>query len=155
MATERVYLSKRDISNLAGEDKTHFLNPNARRLQKSLGDLVGITGFGFHIIEVQPGFETTELHFHHFEDECLYVLSGTATAYVGDHAFQISEGDFLGHRKQGAPHALKNTGEDVFKCIVVGERLTSDVVDYPKLNKRLFRNTGLPSHLTDIDDEGE
>lgn len=146
-----MYLSKNDIAKLAGEKKQHFLNPNAQRNQKSLGDAAGITGFGFHIVEVQPGKETTEFHFHYFEDECLFVLSGHATALIGDEEHEIGEGDFLGHPKKGAPHAIKNTGEDVFRCIVVGERNDSDVVDYPRLNKRLFRNSSVDSHLTDIE----
>ena len=147
-----MHLSKTDIANLAATEKQHFLNPNAQRLQKSLSDEVGITGFGFHIIEVQLGRETTEFHFHHFEDECLFVLSGNATAFIGDEEIEVGEGDFLGHPKKSAPHSIKNTGDDVFKCIVVGERKDSDVVDYPHLNKRLFRNSGVDSHLSDIND---
>ena len=72
-----------EIAGMAGLAKTHFLNPNARRLNKSLGDLTGSTGFGFHLIEVEPGCETTEHHVHHHEDECVYVLKGAATAMVG------------------------------------------------------------------------
>jgi uncharacterized cupin superfamily protein len=33
---------------------------------------------------------------------------------------------------------------------VVGERLDHDVADYPNLNKRLYRNTGQPWELVDI-----
>lgn len=147
-----MHLSKTDIANMAGTEKLHFLNPNAQRLQKSLGDEVGITGFGFHIIEVQPSRDTTEFHFHHFEDECVFVLSGSATALIGDEEIEIGEGDFLGHPKLSAPHSIKNTGDDVFRCIVVGERKHSDVVDYPHLNKRLFRNSGVDSHVSDINE---
>jgi uncharacterized cupin superfamily protein len=62
------------------------LNENAKRINKSLGDLVGMTGFGFHIIEIEPGYDSTEHHVHYFEDECVYVLEG----------YEISEGDFIG-----------------------------------------------------------
>ena len=58
-----------EIAGMEGLTKTHFLNPNARRLNKSLGDATGLTGLGFHIIEVEPGCETTEHHVHHHEDE--------------------------------------------------------------------------------------
>ena len=33
---------------------------------------------------------------------------------------------------------MKNTGESTLVCIVVGQRLQNEVVDYPNLNKRLF-----------------
>ena len=73
--SDPVYLVKAaEIAAMEGLAKTHFLNPNARRINKSLGDLTGLTGLGFHLIEVEPGCETTEHHLHHQEDECVYVL---------------------------------------------------------------------------------
>ena len=66
---EGYILRKNEIEELEGLKKTHFLNPNARRLNKSLGDLTGLTGLGFHIIEVDPGFESTEYHLHYFEGQ--------------------------------------------------------------------------------------
>ena len=53
---EDEYIIKSDaIAAMPGLDKTHFLNLNAKRVNKSLGDLTGLTGFGSHIIEVEPG----------------------------------------------------------------------------------------------------
>ena len=79
------YLIKRDaIESMQGLAKTHFLNHKAQRTNKSLGDLTGLTGFGFHIIEVPPGALSTECHVHQFEDEAVYVLEGSATARIGD-----------------------------------------------------------------------
>ncbi|UWR51367.1 cupin domain-containing protein [Phaeobacter inhibens] len=139
------------IASEKGLAKTHFLNPNAQRINKSLGDFTGLTGFGFHIIEVEPGRDTTEHHLHHQEDECVYVLEGSATAYIGEDAFEIGPGDFIGYRKGGAAHSIKNTGPDLLRCIVVGERLAHDVGDYPNQGKRIFRNAGLPWNLVDHD----
>ncbi len=81
MAEEKYLVSSKEIAEMQGLQKSHFLNRNARRNNKSLGDLVGLTGFGFHVIEVEPGHETTEHHVHHHEDECVFVLSGEATAF--------------------------------------------------------------------------
>ncbi len=66
---DRYVLTRAEIDAQAGLAKTHFLNDNARRVNKSLGDLTGLTGFGFHLVEVEPGRESTELHRHYFEDE--------------------------------------------------------------------------------------
>ena len=148
--SQDVYLvTKADIAAMDGLRKTHFLNPRAKRLNKSLGDLTGITGFGFHIIDVEPGDETTEHHRHHHEDECVFVLSGTATAVIGDEEHAIGPGDFIGYRKGGLAHSIKNTGTETLRCIVVGERLAHDVGDYPRLGKRLYRNAGLAWELVD------
>jgi uncharacterized cupin superfamily protein len=151
MPDETYLITNDDIAQLPGLNKTHFLNDNAKRLNKSLGDLAGLTGFGFHVIEVEPGFETTEHHSHQYEDECVFVLAGSATALIGDEAFEISVGDFIGYRKGGLPHSIKNTGTETLRCIVVGERLAHDVGDYPRLGKRIYRNVGMPWNLVDHD----
>jgi uncharacterized cupin superfamily protein len=112
--------------------------------------MTGLTGFGFHIIEVEPGHETTEHHRHYHEDECVFVLSGNATAFLGDDAHSIGPGDFIGYRKGGVAHSIRNTGEEVLRCIVVGERLSHDVGDYPRKGKRIFRNVGVLWNLVDL-----
>ncbi len=138
------------IAQMDGLAKAHFLNGRARRINKSLGDLTGLTGLGFHIIEVAPGDETTEHHVHHFEDECVYVLDGTGTALIGDASYPVKAGDFIGYRKGGLAHSIRNTGTGVLRCIVAGQRLAHDVGDYPRQGKRLFRNAGLPWNLVDL-----
>jgi uncharacterized cupin superfamily protein len=155
MNKHRYLISGGEIAGMDGLNKTHFLNPNAQRINKSLGDLAGLTGFGFHLIEVEPGFETTEHHCHHHEDECVYVLEGSATAFIGDDAVEIGAGDFIGYRKGGLPHSIKNTGTETLRCIVVGERLAHDVGDYPRLGKRIYRNQGMAWNLVDHDQISE
>lgn len=143
-------ITREDIAALEGLSKTHFLNANARRVNKSLGDLAGITGFGFHIIEVEPGYESTELHRHYHEDECVYILEGEAEATIGTGIYPVRAGDFIGYRAGGAAHALKNTGTGPLRCIVVGQRLDHDTGDYPNQGKRLYRNKGMAWNLVDI-----
>lgn len=151
MASEKYLVTREEITEMQGSKKTHFLNPNARRINKSLGDLAGLTGLGFHLIDVEPGCETTEHHCHRHEDECVFVLAGMATALIGDEEFEIKAGDFIGFRKGGLPHSIRNTGSETLRCIVVGERLAHDVADYPRLGKRLYRNLGMPWNLVDCD----
>lgn len=136
---------------MQGLAKTHFLNENAKRINKSLGDATGLTGLGIHLIEVEPGCETTEFHVHFFEEEAVYVLSGTATADIGDEEYPIKPGDFIGYRKNGLPHTIRNTGSEPFRCLVIGQRLPQDVADYPRLGKRIYRNEGLSWDLADLD----
>lgn len=148
---DKYLITKNEIEAFEGTSKTHFLNANAKRVNKSLGDLAGLTGFGFHIIEIQPGHESTEFHRHHYEDECVYILEGTAEATIGGEKYAVAGGDFLGYRAGGEAHSLFNNGDSVLKCIVVGQRLDHDVGDYPNLNKRIYRNAGLPWNLVDIE----
>lgn len=148
---ERYVLTRKEIEAYEGVQKTHFLNPNARRVNKSLGDLTGLTGFGIHLIEIQPGFESTEAHVHYHEDECVYILEGQALATIGESMYEVGAGDFIGYRAGGKPHKLFNNGISVLRCIVVGQRLDHDVADYSELGKRIYRHKGLPWNLVDIE----
>ncbi|KEF32630.1 MAG: cupin domain-containing protein [Gammaproteobacteria bacterium] len=148
---DKYLVTREEIEQYEGVSKTHFLNENARRINKSLGDLTGLTGFGFHIIEIEPGHQSTELHRHHHEDECVYILDGEAEATVGESRFAVKAGDFLGYRAGGEAHTLRNTGSSTLRCIVVGQRLDHDVGDYPEKKKRIYRNKGLAWNLVDLD----
>lgn len=152
---EKYILTKEEIEQYEGVEKTHFLNENARRINKSLGDLTGLSGFGFHIIEIQPGYESTELHMHYYEDECVYILEGEAEATIGDNKYSVKAGDFIGYRAGGEPHQLKNNSSSLLKCIVVGQRLDRDVGDYPNLKKRIYRNKGMKWNLVDFENIDE
>ena len=145
-------LTAAQIEAMDGLAKTHFLNPNAKRINKSLGDATGLTGLGIHLIEVAPGDETTEYHVHHFEDEAVFVLSGTATATIGEEDHPIGPGDFIGYRKGGLGHTIVNTGSTTLKMMVIGQRLAHDVGDYQRLGKRIYRNPGLPWDVADHSD---
>jgi uncharacterized cupin superfamily protein len=148
---DRYIVTREEIEAFEGLSKTHFLNDNARRINKSLGDLTGLTGIGFHIIEVAPGHESTEPHVHYHEDECVYILDGEAQAMIGDETYRVRAGDFIGYRAGGAAHQLWNTGTSVLRCIVVGQRLAHDVADYPGKGKRIYRNAGMKWNVVDLE----
>ncbi len=147
---DKYLISKEEIEQYEGIEKTHFLNKKARRVNKSLGDLGGLSGFGFHIIELEPGALSTEQHVHYHEDECVYVLEGEATAVIGEEQHPIKAGDFIAYRAGGKSHLIINTSTSTLKCIVVGQRLDHDVADYTQLNKRIYRNKGLNWNVVDI-----
>ncbi|MFT5693741.1 MAG: putative cupin superfamily protein [Oceanicoccus sp.] len=142
-------IRKNEIETMEGTLKKHFLNNNAIRLDKSIGHLAGLENLGFHIIEVQPGYKSTEYHFHHCEDECAYILTGEATMTIGTRQYEVGPGDFVAYPAGGEAHTMENTGSTVLTCIIVGQHLKYDVVDYPNVEKRLYRN-GEVSDLVDL-----
>lgn len=137
-----MFLSADAIEAMEGTLKTHFLNDNAVRLNKSLGDAVGLKDIGVHMISVEPGRDSTEHHVHHFEEECVYVLSGEGVVRLGEEQQTIGAGDFIGCPTNGVPHSMRATGEEPLVCLVMGQRLNQDVGDYPEQGKRLYRNNG-------------
>ena len=142
MSQRKYVISAEQIANLEGDVKTHLLNPNAIRLDKSLGDMVGLKNLGFHVIEVQPGKESTEYHKHYEEEECVYVLAGEAKVTIGQEEYRVKAGDFIGYPANDLPHTMVNDGNEILRCIVVGQRLPSGVSEYPRKSKRAYRYAG-------------
>ncbi len=137
-----MYLSAEKIAALEGVRRVHNLNASAIRTDKSLGDEVGLKNIGIHLISVAPGDKSTEFHSHKYEEEAIYVLSGYGTEVMGETTQKIGPGDFLGFPGGGPAHETINDGTEPLVCLVIGQRLAQDVVDYPRVGKRRYRNSG-------------
>lgn len=137
-----MFLSAQAIAMREGVRRVHTLNSAAIRIDKSLGDEAGLKNLGIHLITIAPGDKSTEFHTHKYEEEAIYVLSGRGTEVIGDETYKIGPGDFIGFPAGGAAHETINDGAEPLVCLVIGQRLAQDVVDYPKKGKRLYRNSG-------------
>ena len=137
-----MYLSVQSIAAMEGVRRVHHLNPAAVRTDKSLGDEVGLGNIGIHLISIAPGDKSTEFHSHKYEEEAIYVLSGYGSEVIGDETHRIGPGDFIGMPANGPSHETINDGAEPLVCLVIGQRLAQDVVDYPRKGKRLYRNSG-------------
>ena len=69
-----MYLSAEKIAAMEGEHRVHFVNPAAKRINKSLGDAAGLKNLGVHMMTVAPGDRSSEYHCHRYEDEAIYVI---------------------------------------------------------------------------------
>jgi uncharacterized cupin superfamily protein len=139
---ELTYLSAGKIALMEGVRRVHHLNSAAVRTDKSLGDEVGLKNIGIHLITIAPGDKSTEFHTHQYEEEAIYVLSGHGSEVLGERRQKIGPGDFIGFPAGGAAHETVNDGTEPLVCLVIGQRLAQDVVDYPRRGKRLYRNSG-------------
>ncbi|MBR7992603.1 cupin domain-containing protein [Burkholderia cenocepacia] len=134
----RELLKAADIAKMEPSREVHSLNPNAVRLKRQLSDLTGLTQIGVHLLMLMPGHESAEYHRHLYEEEFVYVLSGTGTVTIGEHASEIGPGDFLGFPRGGEAHTVQNTGDAPLQLLVGGQRLEHDVCEYPRVGKRLY-----------------
>lgn len=137
-----MYLSAKQIAAMQSVRRVHQLNAAAIREDKSLGDEAGLNNIGIHLITIAPGDKSTEFHSHKYEDEAIYVLSGRGTEAIGNETYKIGPGDFIGLPAGGPAHETTNDGSEPLVCLVIGQRLPQDVVDYPHQGKRLYRNSG-------------
>jgi len=125
----RALLKATEIDAMEPQRSVHSLNERAVRLKRSLSEMTGLSQFGFHLITLQPGRESTEYHRHLYEEECIYILSGNGEATIDDQAHEVGPGDFMGFARGGAAHTLSNTGHVPLILIVAGQRLEHDVCD--------------------------
>ncbi|MEQ1774370.1 MAG: cupin domain-containing protein [Burkholderiales bacterium] len=125
------------------EDKfIHFLNPGAIRYTRSLGDATGLETLGVHLVRLKGGDVSTEFHFHHQDEEWVYILSGRGIAEIGEKKHKIGAGDFMGFVAGSKPHAMRNPFKRDLVYLVGGNRWALDVCDYPRINKRRYRENG-------------
>ncbi len=120
----------------------HFLNPGAIRYTRSLGDASGLQTIGVHLVRLKQGDESTEYHFHHQDEEWVYILSGKGIAEIGSKKYKIGAGDFMGFVAASQPHAMTNPNKTDLLYLVGGNRCPLDVCDYPRINKRRYRMNG-------------
>ena len=115
---------------MPGTDATHLLNSRAGFFTKSLGDRARLQVFVFHWINLPLAPVTSEFHRHLCEEKCIEGLEDIGVARVRRDMFQVEAGDFIGYPAGGEAHDLHNTGSSHMICIIVGQRLGFDVVDY-------------------------
>ncbi len=130
------------------EDKfVHFLNPGAIRYTKSLGDAAGLQTLGVHLVRLKTGDDSTEYHFHHQDEEWVYILSGSGIAEIGGKKTKIGAGEFVGFTAPSLPHAMRNPHKTDLGYLVGGNRWPLEVCDYPRIKKRRYRMNGDNTYL--------
>ena len=63
---------------------------------------------------------------------------------------QVEADDFIDYPAGGEAHDLCNTGSNILKCIIVGQRLDFDIVDYPEQARLVYRANGEKGDLVDM-----
>jgi uncharacterized cupin superfamily protein len=112
---------------------------------------VGLKRSGVNFIRVPPGRESYVYHSHRFEEEWIYLLSGSAMALIDGVEYPVSAGDFIGFPAPSVAHLLRNPGPDDLVYLVGGENREVEVADFPGLGKRTVR-TGQQLEVYDTDD---
>ena len=110
------------IRHMKEERFVHFLNPGAIRYTKSLGDAAGLQSIGVHLVRLKQGDDSTEYHFHHQDEEWVYILSGSGIAEIGSKTYKIGAGDFMGFTAPSQPHAMRNPNKKDLVYLVGGNR---------------------------------
>ena len=141
-------LRAKDIEGLPEEARVHALDSASVRHTRSLGDAVGLSTIGVHLVRLGQGRRSSVHHFHHHDEEWIYILSGSGTAEIGEETFEVSAGDFMGFVAGSLPHHLFNPTAGDLVYLVGGNRLPFDVCDYPRIRMRRYRTHGVNEYVS-------
>ena len=142
------------IARMAVERRRHFVNKKALRLNKSLGDAVGMSEMGVHLVCIKQGDDTTEFHTHFCDEEFVYILSGHGIAEIGKKKIKVGPGDFMGFTAQSLPHGMTNPHQEDLVYLLGGTRKAVDICEYPRSRKRGYKFAGR-RHLVKFGDVDE
>ena len=114
--------------------------PCAKRERYRLGKAAGLTQFGVNRLVLPKGQWSSQRHWHHQNDEFIWVLQGEVVLVTDAGEKVLREGDCAGF-KAGDPdgHHLQNRSEDDAVILEVGTSGAADVTEYPDIDLR-----GLP-----------
>ncbi len=125
----------------------HQFNDNAVRNTRSLGDLLGLTDLGIHMVRLEPGKDSTQFHFHHQDEEFLFILEGRGLADIGEEQHRVAAGDFMAFTKNSLPHNLHNDSDHDLIYLMGGTRSAIDICDYPRIGRRMTREHGRKTYV--------
>lgn len=144
----RALMKAADIEAMPEQERVHALDPGVVRHNRSLGDAAGLKTLGVHLVRLRPGCVSTVYHFHHHDEEWIYILSGRGEAEIGEETFEVGPGDFMGFVAGSVSHLLRNPNDEPLVYLVGGNRLPFDVCDYPRLKKRRYRIDGKNEYVS-------
>jgi uncharacterized cupin superfamily protein len=129
------------VEDVAWDEYSHGERFGTRYRQ--LGEFGGCKNVGVCMEELAPGKQACPNHYHHLEEEQLYLMEGSLTLRLGDKSYVMQAGSYVVFPAgQQAGHSIFNHTEQPCRYLVIGERNKHDVIVYPDSNRVSVRLTG-------------
>lgn len=116
--------------------------PCAARKRWKLGDAAGLTQFGVNLLRLPAGAWSSQRHWHHTEDEFVYVLEGELVLVTDSGEEKLASGDCVGFKagvKDG--HHIQNRSDKEAVLLEIGTRNPKgDGAVYPDVDLELRLN---------------
>jgi uncharacterized cupin superfamily protein len=107
-----------------------------------LGAHGGGTQIGFNLVELPPGKQSCPFHYHHREEEHIFILEGRCILRSGEGRYEMKAGDYVCFPAgTGVGHATLNPFPEPCRMIVAGTPRADplEVVVYPDSGKVMLR----------------
>ena len=132
----------------------HFKPRVAGRSKRRLGDALGLKSFGVNLTTIKPGSASALRHWHSWEDEFIYIVSGELVLVTEAGEQLLTAGMAAGFPAGKADgHCLVNRTTRDAVYLEVGDRKPDDAVTYPDDDlegratpggRKFFRKDGTP-----------
>jgi uncharacterized cupin superfamily protein len=114
------------------------------RYRKRLGDAGDLTQFGVNLCRLEPGSGSSMRHWHHNEDEFVYVVAGEVILVEDSGETVLQVGDAATFKAGVANgHTLVNRGSVDVLILEVGTRMADEVAEYPDIDLRAEKTAGV------------
>jgi uncharacterized cupin superfamily protein len=108
-----------------------------------LGEAGGLTQFGVNLVMLEPGAMSSLRHWHHNEDEFVWVVEGECTLVQDEGETVLRPGDCAAF-PAGSPngHHFINRSTSVAKFMVVGTKAPSETAIYSDVDLMVTMEKG-------------
>jgi len=129
----------------------HPLNPKSQVYLRSLSALVGLQRIGLNLGRIPAGSESFVYHYHHYEEEFVYVISGRGIAEIDDQEYEVGPGDFMLFTTPSAAHHLRNPFDADLVYLMGGENREFEIGEFPRHKKRAIFQKGRDPYIIDVE----
>jgi len=145
-------MPKIDIDKIAIDTRIGYPEPYRRavegRERKRLGNAVGLDQFGVNLSRLKPGAASSQRHWHHHEDEFIYVLEGELVLVEDGGETVLKPGDAAGWKAGVANgHCLINRTQRDALYLEIGSRAPREIAEYPDIDMRAERDDKIFRYL--------
>lgn len=132
-------MPKIDIAALPLATGTNYPPPFdalvAGRERKRLGNAIGLTQFGVNLTRLKPGAASALRHWHHNEDEFVYMLEGEVVLVENEGETVLRPGDAAGFKAgvENGHHLINRSDRDAV-YLEIGTRAASEKAEYPDID---------------------
>ena len=119
-----------------------------------LGEAGGLTQYGVNLVMLEPGAMSSLRHWHHNEDEFVWVVEGECTLVQDDGETVMRPGDSAAFPAGNANgHHFLNRTDKVAKFLVVGSKAPTETAVYSDVDMMVHMTSGLSgkAHFTHKD----
>jgi uncharacterized cupin superfamily protein len=138
-------MPKIDIAKIPIDTKSGYPEPFRRviagRQRKRLGNAAGLDQFGVNLTTLKPGAASALRHWHHKEDELVFILEGEVVLIDDSGETVLKPGDAAAF-KAGDPngHHLVNKSDRDVVLLEIGTRSKHEHAEYSDVDMLVIRD---------------